>query len=422
MTDYDKLLRKKVEDFLGYGIKTAGDANKLVHSLYRIPGTMLSAQTIRRYWNLVRDVKQVGVDTKNVLSKYVGYKSFEDFSKNIINDEAKKEQVDFSLINQLFNQNNAPIEYNDWVGAMMQVLVQHIFSSKAVFELFVEKLHHNTGAVHFVIAYYQCYHLFHEDWYIQGMKKCCEASTILHHKVYALSMEGVRALFQNDDVTLSQKLKDIEQLLPESRKRDGFQFPLEGAIFGLRIAADRKKNKADTTDIDDTVIVAIYKEVDDIIKHHKKHLTEGYLDYKAMIRTLIEVLCWSGNYNDANYFLNEHYLNEDFDKRYLDKTIDDYNKIIVAILYLKNSNEKVAAKLFDTIELDNIRFDRKLLAEILYNKLAYWLTPPTSIKKREMYKQYIRINCQKYQFDCILKDFEEKKKSQKVKSVMAELV
>lgn len=416
MTDYDELLRKKVEDFLREGIKTAGDANKLVRSLYRNTRTMLSAQTIRRYWGLVRDVKQVGVNTKNVLSKYVGYNSFEDFSKNIINDEAKKEQVDFSLINQLFNQNNAQIEYNDWVGAMMQVLVQHIFSSKAVFELFVEKLHHNTGAVHFVIAYYQCYHLFHEDWYIQGMKKCCEASTILHHKVYALSMEGVRALFQNDAVTLSQKLKAIEQLLPESRKQDGFQFPLEGAIFGLRIVAARKQGKSDEA------ITAIYHEVDNIISYNKQHLTEGYLDYKAMIRTLIEVLCWSSNYNDANYFLNEYYLNEDFDKRYLDKTIDDYNKIILAILYLKNSNEKVAAKLFDTIELDNIRFDRKLLAEILYHKLAYWLTPPTSIKKRNDHYQYIRINCQKYQFDCILKDFEEKKKSQKVKSVMAELV
>lgn len=404
MEDYDQFLRTKVEDFYGAAIINATDCEKLANEIRRTIDVQLGYQTLRRFWRLVKSQTETSNTTKSILANYLGYKDFAHFCQHAPNDVEDRNEVNFDIIEKLFGKksehlvgnNNDITNYNDWNEAMVQVLVMYIFSNKSTFELFVEKLHKNKMAVQYVIANYQCYHLLYEEWYLRGLQLCCNYSNVVHHKVYGHSMLGLAALFSKDYVKLEAVLQDIAGYRKSMREQYGIVFPLEGAIYGLRLVHAKHIGA-------DAQVEALLQEVKDLCKQHEKATFEKVLTHKSLVRTLLEVLCWGGLYLEAGILLKQYGPDEVFTERHINRSLVITNQLHLAMIYSHNGEEAKAKDLFDQItNLDLVRFDRQSISNVMYQLLRLKFTSATAVKKRSGYLEELYKLIQTYRYDIFL--------------------
>jgi len=76
------LLKIKTESVFGRGIKTQKDCTSLSYKILEATGEVVSHSTIRRCWGLLKTNTQPSLNTLEVLSRYCGFKDWDDFVKN----------------------------------------------------------------------------------------------------------------------------------------------------------------------------------------------------------------------------------------------------------------------------------------------------------------------------------------------------
>lgn len=89
-----ELLMQEVENVIGHRLIDAGDFEQLSHLLLSRTRERLSPTTLKRLWGYLSNEKvATRRHTLNVLSRFVGYRSYEDFCNHISN--AKEVQSGF---------------------------------------------------------------------------------------------------------------------------------------------------------------------------------------------------------------------------------------------------------------------------------------------------------------------------------------
>ena len=77
------LLKKEVERILGHQLKEARDFEQLSHLLLSHTRERLSPTTLKRLWGYLKNEEvQTRPHTLDVLARFVGYRSYEDFYEN----------------------------------------------------------------------------------------------------------------------------------------------------------------------------------------------------------------------------------------------------------------------------------------------------------------------------------------------------
>ena len=77
------LLKKEVERVFGHPLKEARDFEQLSHLLLSHTRERLSPTTLKRLWGYLKNEEvQTRPHTLDVLARFVGYKSYEDFYEN----------------------------------------------------------------------------------------------------------------------------------------------------------------------------------------------------------------------------------------------------------------------------------------------------------------------------------------------------
>lgn len=73
------LLRKEVENEMGFSLKAPTNFDALITRVQKKTGESLSLSTIKRLWGYVDSTNSPRLSTLSILSRYLGYRDFDDF-------------------------------------------------------------------------------------------------------------------------------------------------------------------------------------------------------------------------------------------------------------------------------------------------------------------------------------------------------
>lgn|SRR5574344_635155 len=73
------LLKKEVEDKMGYSLKAPTNFDALISRVEREINETLSLSTVKRLWGYVTSTKSPRLSTLSILSRFLGYRDYDDF-------------------------------------------------------------------------------------------------------------------------------------------------------------------------------------------------------------------------------------------------------------------------------------------------------------------------------------------------------
>ena len=95
MNEIEKL-RKDIEKALARPIQTPRDFDHLSKRIYARLHVMISATTLKRLWGYQSDGGQPRISTLNILSRFLGYRDWEEYHKNAMLPEEQQSDPVFS--------------------------------------------------------------------------------------------------------------------------------------------------------------------------------------------------------------------------------------------------------------------------------------------------------------------------------------
>ncbi len=290
------------------------------------------------------------------------------------------------MLAQLFQKNTHYLDrYQLWHETMTILLAEQILNNRHLFETFVEQLSHNVGVMDYIIAEFQFYDLVNTDWYMRGIRIFCNNSKRINHKLYVESIEYFAMILNQRQDEGHNVIKRMNALIPQVRKREGFIFPLEGAVYGCLIADAAFNNNVQTKQL-------LLNEALDILKNNKKEkfVVNQYFSINNFLLNMIEVLTLSGLYEEVFYFISnfEFKTNSNFFFKLSEMIL--FNTIKAMVLVKVGEKEK-AKEVFNTIKFEEkyIRFDRKTISKLNYLVLSFALSSKRALVKRKAIKAEI---------------------------------
>src|SRR5262245_47913821 len=79
-------LKKELENSFGRKIASSRDCNQMVEDIYQKTGETINANTLRRFFGLVKADYPPSSSTLTILSKYCGFNSLEEIQHLSLND------------------------------------------------------------------------------------------------------------------------------------------------------------------------------------------------------------------------------------------------------------------------------------------------------------------------------------------------
>jgi hypothetical protein len=405
MQNFETLLKQEVEKLFGKKITIATDCTQLSKLVLQATNENISSQTIRRFWGIVKYENKISNFTRNVLSKYIGYKDYNDFINKVKNNEHCKPNIDFTIIENLFKHNTKHTDnWNLWHEGMSVILAENILNNKSLFEQFTQHLHTNQSAMNNIMANFQCYSLLQYDWYIKGLRIFCNNSKETHHVLYCYELEYLGCLLNNREKEGTYLIPLMTQQYPKIIKKYGIIPPLNGAYYGCLIANAFLNNKHELVD----------KYFNEAIAEIERNKNTTFkishdVDFRSFVHCLVEILNWIGLYDKALYLFTNFEFKTNNPFLWYFSQVEMLN-LETAIIYFQAGNKAKASKLFNNLEMNYIRFDRRDIVKIQYLLLHLGLTNKTSIVKRKKIKQSIIDLCNKtglLHFKNLIPRFEE---------------
>ena len=102
------ILRNDIEQIFSRQVKTPSDFVALSEDIQQKTKQNISTSTLKRLWGYVKSKPSHRIDTLNVLAIYLGYGSWQDYSRNIA------EESDFLHSSQVLAQNLTPSDVVDF--------------------------------------------------------------------------------------------------------------------------------------------------------------------------------------------------------------------------------------------------------------------------------------------------------------------
>jgi len=390
MLDFENLLKEEVEKLFGNRIVNATDCKNLSVKIHNATGTSISSQTLRRFWGIIKYENKISNYTRNTLSKYVGYLDFNDFINKVQNVAFRQPSIDFTIIQSIYKNNTEHADnWSLWHEGISRILAENIIYNQNLFEQFVQTLHTNQSAMDFVIAHYQCYSLLQYDWHLKGYRIFCNNSNVSHHRLYLLTLEYLACLLNDRESEGSNFIPTMIKMLPSIRKKYGCIFPLEGAVYGCLISNAHANGKKALVD----------KYLNEAKEQIESNLNNIFPDpfpisYHSFVHTLIEVFLWVGLFDIALDVISVFEFKPN-NKYYWKESQIEMINLNLATIQLQTGNQSRAEKIFQKLNIEHIRFDKKDIVTIQFMLLQLGLTKRTSKVKRIKLKQQIIDLCNK---------------------------
>lgn len=107
-----KIIKDKIEDKFGAEIRYAKDCDVLAEIISNETKQPISGSTLKRFFGIIPGVNEPRLYTLDLISKYIGYKNYDDFADHIQKNQASKFETCKEInINNLKAREKIKFEY-----------------------------------------------------------------------------------------------------------------------------------------------------------------------------------------------------------------------------------------------------------------------------------------------------------------------
>ena len=386
MTDYQEQLRYRLAEFFGRSITKQADCADLSDDIKSATGQTISYMTLCRFFDVVHTNSQTNGRTLNILCNYLGYRDMQEFISYQNGKHTKAADINFTAIQSVFNRSS---EYADnwlfWHEKTIAILAEVILTNEAVFELFVERMHKDPGAMQYIMAACQMWDNLSKDWYMRGLRLFCRHSNMFHHKMYLAAKEFLACLVTDNLNATSPYINFIKESLPVFNEQYGHSLmPLEGALYAeLIIDAHYHNRMEEMNDYFEEAMRIMAENQNVEISFENREARDGF-----PINLCTKLNCY-GLYELTAKVVARNNIQEN-KKHEWHKTERVLIDIMKATAYFQTGRKAKAKKIYDAIHIDGVSFDRKNLITIQYLLLKLGFTPKRATIQRKKIKQQIQ--------------------------------
>jgi len=237
-------LRKELENSFGRKILSSRDCLQMVDDIYQKTGTTVNANTLRRFFGLVKTNYSASPSTITILSKYCGFNSIDEIETithgTSVEDAINKEDVLHFLVS-IYKSVNVPEGQHAFMDPLVQQTVTFLERNPALIEKFQREVAKTATGQHY---YYETNVNMDRlnDYYGQGLRHYLRAKNTDEAQVFVLSLQVFRYWLTGEQSKLDLKLAALQS----SAISHNYSPRILGRLIAARIfAADSHQEPID---------------------------------------------------------------------------------------------------------------------------------------------------------------------------------
>ena len=384
--DFDYILKNEVEQVFSQSINDKRACELLSLRVQQEIKENISYQTIRRYWNLVKSVNPISLQSKNILCRYVGFTDFDNFIEYFTTKKETTKGADWNIIKDWYTvrHNDKPLEDSVyWHDKLSQTFAQFILTTEFVFDSFSKAMHTNEVAMKYIISYHPMYDNLAKNWYFRGLNLFIRNSNELHYKLFEaiLLFMGNAVICKNEN--LSFYAEQIEFYLPKVRKKYGVVWSLEArSISCLLYYFKLIDNKKRFNELKQDCLELATKKADERFE----------VDNNDLFVLFVSDYCNMFQLSDLSIELQEIQPINFKEKKLWQNGYETASLIIKAVTLFLNNRKNESFILFEQIELTNLNFDFRKYFSIQYRLLELGFCTKADKKNKIKYEIQKLVN------------------------------
>jgi len=294
-------LKKELEHSFGRKIVSSRDCIQMVEDIYHKTGETVNANTLRRFFGLVKADYPASSSTLTILSKYCGFNSIEDIehisSKNHSDADVNKEEVLRYMVSLFKNTQVTGNEERTFYPIVEQTIVFLERNPSLIDKFQREIAKTTTGQFYYYEKIPNIDRL--EGYYGDGLRHYLRSKSSDEGKVFGHSMLVFRYWLTKNN----ERLIDHASLIPKPDITPAFPAHILGRFIAARLYYAHIKS--DNTD----AILADAKRYHAAIRAAREDSSFSFPDFELII---CEALLLTGNYDEGSEYIwyGKNFLSE----------------------------------------------------------------------------------------------------------------
>ncbi|MBL7738953.1 MAG: hypothetical protein JNK14_07010 [Chitinophagaceae bacterium] len=286
-------LKKELENSFGRKVVSSRDCSQMVEDIYKKTGETVNANTLRRFFGLVKADYPPSSSTLTILSKYCGFNSIEEIehisTKNAVPDTAVNKEEVLRYMISLFRHTQVAANQERIFYPLVEQTITFLERNPSLIDKFQREIAKTiTGQYYYYEKSVNMDRL--NDYYGDGLRHYLRANDTEKSKVFAHSVQVFRYWLTKDKEQLRTHMSAIESITATPDYPDH--------ILGRFIAAKLYHAYITGSPIDNTLIEA--KRYHAGILARREDSPFAFPDYELII---CEALLLTGHYDEGAEYI-----------------------------------------------------------------------------------------------------------------------
>lgn len=372
------MLKLEVEETFGRSISTARDAAQLSEDIYRKTNVPINANTLRRFFGLVKAVYPPSASTINILAKYCGYNSAEELYKlrrKLAAEERPYKTVELlRYFVSLFQNTPISSDYNDLFRAQVRQALLFLQLHPALANRFQKEIARlPLGQNYYFEQFVNIDQL--NSYYGIGLRYYLSEKKTPEAQIFGNALLSLKSWLIKDTAGVKRFAREQEKI--------GISAQIHPFVCG-RYYASRLFEAAVSGRSFDPII----KEAQEM-HSIPKHPSDPFATFPAFELTFSSGLVLVKCYSEALYFLE--YAEQHYPQKHplMEEGYFEILSLLNAIALVKTGKKSEATAIFNELQPQTFAFATKKFYSLFYLLLASYLGKKND-KLDEQFQEMVR--------------------------------
>lgn len=370
-------LRKEVEDTFGKKIGSSGDCHLLSQEVYAKISFNINANTLRRFFGLVKSHYLPSLTTLDILSKYCGFASFDEFKRLQSNGykSGYENPYSHSILKYLVDlfSDTLITGFDKTFISVVKHTIRFLQRHPELCDRFQRAIARTKNGQEFYYEKFINIDALH-SYYGDGLRYYLIEKHTVEAQIFGHSLLCLRNwLCENPSGVIKHHDEVIKHMLPANIHQG-----LSGRFFATKLLF------ADSQGLPIEKIIRQAKQTHALIKQQ----SNGHAIFPFFEYVISPVLLVTGHAEEALYFIN--YALSNYPSKHADIDPGFYQNmdLFTALALVKSGKIKEAEKLFYTIRPSKFYFLTQNICRIMYLFLTEFLKK-SNIKSKQQLEELI---------------------------------
>ena len=353
-----ELLKLEMAGTFGKNIKTSGDCLLLSNDIFDKISFKVNSNTLRRFFKLVKSNHLPSLTTLDILSKYCGFNSFDEFlrlkNKNHVTDN--KDHYGDSILNYLVSLFREPYvkEFeNKTFTAIVKETIIFLERHPELIDKFQRAISKTKNGQDF---YFE--HFINLDklnsFYGEGLRYYILEKKTTEAQIFGHALLCLKSWLTGNDLEVARHYKHLN----ECRITKELHPFLLGRFFASQLLY------ADLYHLSAKKIFAEARQIHRSIQYTE--IKNKYQLFPCFEYIICPILFFTGHYEEALYYINYYLDNYRQKPSKIDAAFYQRMDLYTALVFMKTGREKEAYHLYKKIFPSNFSFLSKKYDTIMY--------------------------------------------------------